>query len=86
MADEKPKGPPWGRFYTLSRTQLLRIYGHGLLVRSDPGRYRALMSPDPDGYKDDHGEAYWGSCRHIVETALMLLDREVEKLAGRKKK
>jgi hypothetical protein len=83
MADEKPKGPPWGRFHTLSRTQLARIYGHGLLVRSDPERYRVLMSSDPDGYKDDHG-LYWGSRRHIVETALMLLDREVEKLAGKK--
>lgn len=55
-----------------------RMYELGRLVQLHRAELEQVMKPDPHIAKDDRGTPYWGSKRHVIDSALFYLEREIE--------
>lgn len=70
---KKPK-PPGGRFSTFSYNQLQRVGALRRKARTNPELYGFVLAPDPEKAVDAVGGTYYGSNRHLWESALQLLE------------
>ncbi len=68
---------PSGRFGSVSNELWQRLNHIARLVRLDRERFEALMAPDQLKLHDVDGMPYWGSTEHLIETAVVLLERKL---------
>lgn len=73
-----------GTFSSLDPYQQRRLNAVSEKLRAEDGRerYLKLMAIDPYMAKDSGGTPYWGSYRHIMETMLTMMEREMDKCQG----
>jgi hypothetical protein len=74
-----------GAYNILTLEQNQRIHAIGRRVIEHHDKLKPAMAFDPHKAVDDSKIPYWGSRRHVIESALKLLERKIDEILLREK-